>query len=197
MHIDLLAFPGHKGLLGPLGMGGLIIKPGIENILAPIRYGGTGSESEHPMQPNSLPDKYESGSHNMVGIAGLLASVQWILNKSVNALYNHELSLCEQFIEEIRHCDHVRIIGPQTSQHRCGVFSLLFDDNPHTIAQRLEESAGIQSRAGLHCAPYAHESVGTFDRGGTVRISFGPFHTSEDISFLTNSIQFAAEKAHI
>ena len=79
MHIDLLAFPGHKGLLGPLGTGGLIMKPGMENIITPLRTGGTGSGSEHPIQPETLPDKYEPGSHNMVGIAGLLASVRWIL----------------------------------------------------------------------------------------------------------------------
>ncbi len=115
MKIDLLAFPGHKGLLGPLGTGGLIIRPSIEKNLLPHRTGGTGSQSEHPVQPESLPDKYESGSHNMVGIAGLLASTQWILDKGIENLQARELSLCEQFINELKKVDGVRIVVPQTT----------------------------------------------------------------------------------
>ena len=194
MNIDLLAFPGHKGLLGPLGTGGLIMKPGIETILSPIRCGGTGSESESPHQPNSLPDKYESGSHNMIGIVGLVASVEWILSRTVDSLHAHEQSLCKQFIDELRHCDATTIIGPQTTDHRVSVFSLQFDENPHEIASRLEEISGIASRSGLHCAPLAHEAIGTTKSGGTVRVSFGPFHTSQDISFLTQSIMNATSK---
>jgi selenocysteine lyase/cysteine desulfurase len=194
MHIDLLAFPGHKGLLGPLGMGGLIIKPGIENILAPIRYGGTGSESEHPMQPNSLPDKYESGSHNMVGIAGLTASVEWILTRGVETLHMNEQSLCGQFIEELQLCSNAKIVGPPTAKSRCGVFSLEFDENPHVVAHRLEEISGVQSRSGFHCAPLAHRAMGTIQKGGTLRVSFGPFHSSEDISFLIESIKKVTQK---
>ena len=194
MNIDLLAFPGHKGLLGPLGTGGLIMKPETEHFLSPIRFGGTGSESESPFQPLTLPDKYEVGSHNMVGIAGLVASVEWILEQGVDTLRNHEQSLCKQFIDEMSTCPAVSIIGPQTIENRCGVFSLVFDENPHEISQQLEDSLGIQTRSGLHCAPFAHQTMGTADMGGTVRISFGPFHTSEDISFLTEAIQHATQK---
>lgn len=195
MNINLLAFPGHKGLLGPLGTGGLIMSPGIETILSPIRCGGTGSASESSQQPSSLPDKYESGSHNMIGIAGLVASLEWILTRSIRTLHTHEQSLCKQFIDELRHCDAVTIIGPQTTDHRVSVFSLQFDENPHEISNRLDEISGIASRSGLHCAPFAHEAMGTTKSGGTVRVSFGPFHTSEDITFLTQSIINATSKA--
>jgi len=193
MKINLLAFPGHKGLLGPLGTGGLIMSSGMERYLTPIRYGGTGSKSESPIQPQILPDKYESGSHNMVGLAGLCAGVEWVLSRGVESLHRHETALCEQFIDELANYD-VQIIGPQTSEQRCGVFSLDFGENPHDIANNLEEQYGIQTRAGLHCAPFAHETMGTSECGGTVRISFGPFHSPEDVTFLTQSINHATEK---
>jgi cysteine desulfurase family protein len=194
MHIDMLAFPGHKGLLGPLGTGGLILKPGIEKILSPIRFGGTGSQSDSPSQPDSLPDKYESGSHNMVGIAGLTASVEWILTRGVETLHKNEQSLCGQFIEELHLCSNAEIVGPPTAKSRCGVFSLDFDENPHVVAHRLEEISGVQSRSGFHCAPLAHRAMGTTQKGGTLRVSFGPFHSSEDISFLIESIKKVTQK---
>ncbi len=194
MNIDLLAFPGHKGLLGPLGTGGLMIKPGIDELVTPFRTGGTGSESEYPVQPETLPDKYEAGSHNMVGIAGLLASVRWILCQGVSTLHKMEQTLSEKFIHEINKIDGVRIVGPQTTENRCGVFSLAFEDAPHDIAKRLEESSGICVRSGLHCAPFAHKTVDTETQGGTVRISFGPFNTSGDISFLVQEIANITEK---
>ena len=188
MGIDLLAFPGHKGLLGPLGTGGLIMQPHMVAIVEPVRFGGTGSASESPVQPTFFPDKYESGSHNMVGITGLLAAARWIASTGVDTLYEHEMSLCEQFILEMQQLSQVQIVGPQSTQDRCGVFSLVFEEPPHVIADRLEQIAGIRCRAGLHCAPFAHQTMGTDRFGGTVRVSFGPFHTSEDISNLVNTI---------
>ena len=190
--IDLLAFPGHKGLLGPLGTGGLIIKPSIESVMEPIRFGGTGSVSESPKQPTSLPDKYECGSHNTIGIAGLVAGLKWIAEKGVETLHAHELSLCSQFIEGCGNIEGVEIIGPQSQEHRCGVFSLRLNECPHEIAVLLERENNIKTRAGLHCAPYAHQTMGTTTCGGTVRISIGPFHSSEDIQFLLESIQQVA-----
>jgi|TARA_B100000959_G_scaffold287318_1_gene371054 cysteine desulfurase family protein len=194
MNIDLLAFPGHKGLLGPLGTGGLIMKPGIEEQVTPIRTGGTGSESEHPIQPMALPDKYEVGSHNMIGIAGLVASLRWILDRGVSSFHETQKSLCEQFINEIKTIRGVRIVGPSTTNHRCSVFSLSFDDEPNEIAKRLEEVSGVCVRAGLHCSPLAHETMGTDTLGGTVRVSFGPFHTSNDIAHLVQAIANATER---
>jgi cysteine desulfurase family protein len=188
MNIDLLAFPGHKGLLGPLGTGGLLLQPNIENIIEPLRFGGTGSASEFPTQPSNLPDKYESGSHNMVGIYGLTESLKWIHKRGVLQLHQHEMNLCDAFIRALRTIPSVKIVGPQTSSNRCGVFSLSFEEDPSTIANRLE-SSGICARAGLHCAPHAHETMGTTQRGGTVRVSFGPFHTEEDIEHLVQTIR--------
>ena len=188
MHIDLLAFPGHKGLLGPLGTGGLIMQPHMVEVLEPHRFGGTGSVSEQLAQPSTVPDKYESGSHNMVGICGLAASLGWILSTGVDTLHQHEISLCEQFIDALGSVSGVRIVGPQTAEQRCGVFSIVFDDCPQSAARQLEEVSGIQCRWGLHCAPLAHNTMGTDKFGGTVRISFGPFHTAQDIRFLIRAI---------
>ncbi|MBC8201234.1 MAG: aminotransferase class V-fold PLP-dependent enzyme [Planctomycetes bacterium] len=193
MQIDFLAFPGHKGLLGPLGTGGLIMNPGMENIVAPLRTGGTGSESEFPVQPETLPDKYEPGSHNMVGIAGLLAGVQWILAMGVTNLHEKETQLSEQFIREIQGIEGVRIVGPQTTHNRCGVFSLVFDNCPHEIAKELENTFTLSTRSGLHCAPFAHQTIGTDVLGGTLRISFGPFHNAKDVSYLTQAISHCAQ----
>ena len=191
--IDLLAFPGHKGLLGPLGTGGLIIKENMEQFIEPIRFGGTGSFSEFPEQPLTLPDKYESGSHNMLGIAGLCASVTWILEQGVSTLHTREIELCEYFINECNSIEGVNIVGPQTSQHRCGVFSLQFESPCHQMALLLEQDYNIQTRAGLHCSPFAHQTMGTSESGGTVRISFGPFHTIEDIKHLAQSIRHCVQ----
>jgi cysteine desulfurase/selenocysteine lyase len=189
MNIAMLAFPGHKGLLGPLGTGGLIMQNGIEQILEPHRFGGTGSGSEFPVQPTNMPDKYESGSHNMIGIYGLTASLQWIKDRGVQTLHQHEIDLCNAFIEGLRDISGVRIIGPQTSANRCGVFSLVFEEEPTVVAKRLEVISGIKSRAGLHCSPFAHQTMGTTQRGGTVRVSFGAFHTLEDVQHLVETIE--------
>src|SRR5207248_6002867 len=112
-NIDLLAAPGHKGLLGPLGTGVLYIRPGIEKILATIREGGTGSVSEHDRQPDFLPDKYEPGSHNAIGIAGLSAGVQWVLEQTVEALHERELDLIRTFIDGVGNIEDLTYFGPQ------------------------------------------------------------------------------------
>ena len=195
MNIDLLAFPGHKGLLGPLGTGGLIMQPNMIPLIEPIRFGGTGSASESPVQPTNVPDKYESGSHNMVGIAGLLAASEWIMSTGIETLYKREISLCEQFISEMQKVSNVQIVGPQSTKDRCGVFSLVFEEPPHVIADLMEETAGIRCRSGMHCAPFAQQTMGTDQLGGTVRVSFGPFHTSEDITNLVEAIAQCAQPA--
>ncbi len=180
--IDLLAFPGHKGLLGPLGTGGLWIAPGMEDRMDPLREGGTGSRSEHDTQPADLPDKYEPGSHNTVGMAGLIEGVRYVLDRGIDALRAHEVSLIERFIAGLDETPGVRLIGPRNPQRRVAVFSLVFDGtDPHEVAEKLEHDHGLLVRAGLHCAPGAHESMGTTDLGGTVRLSFGPFTTAADV----------------
>jgi selenocysteine lyase/cysteine desulfurase len=131
----------------------------------------------------------------MIGIAGLAASVGWILDKGVANIHSTEQKLTEQFINSLQEIEGVRIVGPQTTENRCGVFSLVFDRSPHEISKQLEEEFGICSRSGLHCAPFAHETMGTTSLGGTVRVSLGPFHSTNDISHLTQAISNCTQKA--
>ncbi len=187
--IDLLAFPGHKGLLGPLGTGALYIRPGLEKILHPLRFGGTGTISEQAVQPDFMPDKFESGSHNALGIAGLSAGVAWILNKTLPALFTHDQNLAKTFMEAVDGCEGLRYLGPPGIKHRMGVFSVQVDGlSPHQLADRLEQEFGILTRAGLHCAPLAHAHLGTVEAGGTCRLSFGPFLNLPDIQFAADAL---------
>lgn len=196
--IDLLAFPGHKGLLGPLGTGGLWIAPGMEERMDPMREGGTGSLSEHDTQPTDLPDKYEPGSHNTVGIAGLIEGVRYVLDRGVDALRAHEVSLIERFIAGLDEIPGVRLIGSRDPGRRVAVFGLVFDGiDPHEAADKLERDHGLLTRAGLHCAPGAHESMGTTNLGGTVRLSFGPFTTPADVERALAGIAHVASKATV
>lgn len=180
--IDLLAFPGHKGLLGPLGTGGLYVGPGTEERLDTMREGGTGSRSEEDTQPTELPDRYESGSHNTVGIAGLIPGVRYVLDRGIDALRAHEVALIERFVAGLDEVPGARLVGPRDAARRAAVFGLVFDGiDPQEAAGLLERDHGLLTRAGLHCAPGAHESMGTTALGGTVRISFGPFTTAADV----------------
>ncbi len=188
-HIDLLAAPGHKGLLGPLGTGVLYVRPGIEKILDPIREGGTGSVSESDRQPEFMPDKYEPGSHNAIGIMGLSAGVQWILEQGIEKLHAHEMDLVRTFIEGVSGIEGVTYHGPQGVRNRVGVFGVSADGfTPVELSKALEEKFGVLTRPGLHCAPLAHDAIGTTARGGTTRFSFGPFLTKQDVHFATNAL---------
>ncbi|MFG0328047.1 MAG: aminotransferase class V-fold PLP-dependent enzyme [Phycisphaerales bacterium JB037] len=184
MHIDLLAFPGHKGLLGPLGTGGLWIRPGLEDRLDPLRDGGTGSRSDLDTQPETLPDKFEPGSHNMPGIAGLGAGVDWILERGLDAIRAHEERLMARFLVGIEPLERegLLLLGPRDLDRRVGVFSVF---SPHLrsldAAAMLESEFGILGRAGIHCAPRAHGAFGTLEREGAMRLSVSPFTTDADI----------------
>jgi len=197
MNIDLLAFPGHKGLLGPLGTGALYIRPGLERVLSTVREGGTGSVSEHDVQPDFLPDKYEPGSHNAIGIIGLSEGVKWVLDRDVESLYAHERSLMNMVRDRWMSDEcptGLRVYGPTNLDDRCGVYSIRCDGyTPNELADALDESYGILSRPGLHCAPGAHQTIGTFNGGGTVRLSFGPFVTSEDVERMFEAVEGLAE----
>ncbi len=195
-NIDLLAAPGHKGLLGPLGTGFLYIRPGIEKILSPIRQGGTGSVSEHDRQPDFLPDKFEPGSHNAIGIAGLSAGVAWVQNQTIEKLHAHELDLIRTFIEGVSDIEGLTYFGPQGVRNRLGVFSVRIEGfNPMDLSAALETEFGILTRPGLHCAPLIHEALGTTAQGGTTRLSFGPFLSKQDVKFATDALaQIAAER---
>ena len=183
MRIDLLAFPGHKGLMGPLGTGGLYLRPGMERLVEPVRQGGTGSWSEDDTQPTTLPDRYEPGSHNTIGIAGLLAGVEWLLGRGVDTVRQHECELIETFLDAFPgESAGYRLLGPQGLDARVGVFALAHDDlSPAEIAAGLETEAGVLSRAGLHCAPGVHETMGTTQSGGACRLSVGAFTSAEQV----------------
>lgn len=194
---DLLAAPGHKGLLGPLGTGVLLVRAGLEDRLDTVREGGTGSASELPLQPDALPDKFEAGSHNLVGLAGLLVAVRWLLERGVAALRAHEMELSRRFHERLAATPDVRRYGPCDAAERVGVFSVSVDgQSPTELSALLETQFGVLTRSGLHCAPLAHRTIGTLDAGGTTRLSFGPFTTADDVDAAADALaQCACELA--
>jgi cysteine desulfurase/selenocysteine lyase len=183
--IDLLAAPGHKHLLGPLGTGLLAIRPGLESRLAPLREGGTGTVSELDVHPETMPDRYEPGSHNTIGIVGLSEGVAWIAERGIDALWAHERALVERACDAL--ADTARypgltLIGSPTPDHRVGVFSVTHDALPPAdLANILESEFGVLTRAGIHCAPRAHANFQTVDTGGATRLSVGPFTSTEDL----------------
>ena len=179
MKIDLLAFPGHKGLLGPLGTGVLVLANGVD--LDPLRQGGTGSVSEAEVQPEFYPDRLETGSHNAPGILGLWEGVKYVSDRGVSSIRQHERALLDQFLQGLSSISSVRLFGPSESAQRAPVVSLRWrDEDPRRTAGRLWERGRVMVRAGLHCAPWAHKQIGTFPQG-TFRFSFGPFVTSKQI----------------
>jgi len=190
LQVDAMAFPGHKALLGPLGTGVLYIRPGVEMKIRPLKEGGTGSRSEEPVQPDFMPDRFEAGSHNAIGIAGLGAGVQFILKKGIQNLRNHEEHLCRIFLDETESIDGLTVYGPRNLIQRVGVFSVRLDGfEPAELSAVLEEKFGILTRPGLHCAPLAHQSLGTLDRGGTTRFSLGCFLTDDDIHYAADALR--------
>jgi cysteine desulfurase family protein len=180
--VDLLAAPGHKGLLGPLGTGILYVRPGVEEHLASLRQGGTGSRSEEDRQPEELPDKYESGNLNAPGILGLGAAVDWLHQCGLEAVRRHERELCGRLIEGLRDIAGIQLYGPCDPSRQVGVVSLTVPNlDPQETAAALDAACRIQVRSGLHCAPLMHRALGTLSAGGTVRLSLGPFNTSDEI----------------
>jgi cysteine desulfurase family protein len=187
MGIDMLAFPGHKGLLGPQGTGGLYIHPDVE--LEPLLHGGTGSQSEAVDQPLVRPDRYESGTQNTVGLAGLNQGVKFVLQETVENIERKEWELVGRLMEGLLSVDGVRILGPQMGKKRTGVVSFLLEGaDSSEVAFILDQSFQIAVRAGYHCAPLAHEAVGTMATGA-VRASVGYFTTEEEVQVLTHAIR--------
>ena len=177
--IDFLAFTGHKSLGGPQGTGGLTL--GADVNLRPLMFGGTGSASESEIQPDFLPDKLESGTLNAVGIAGLGAALADLTDFGVPNVLAHEQKLIGLFRNGLREIPGVELYGPESPQEAVGVLSLNIGDLPcEEVGVRLERDFGILTRTGLHCAPAAHRTIGTFGRG-TVRFSVIRFTTEDDI----------------
>ncbi|MBC8632050.1 aminotransferase class V-fold PLP-dependent enzyme [[Eubacterium] tenue] len=179
INVDMIAAPGHKCLLGPQGTGMLYIRDGLEvNIL---KEGGTGSNSEDLFQPNMMPDRYESGTHNTPGIAGLNAGVKFILDTGIDKIRKHEEELCEYMLTKLTEVPNIKIYGPLDSKKRAAVISInigYIDSGEITFI--LDDMYEIATRSGIHCSPLAHKTLGTL-RQGTVRFSLGYFNTKDDI----------------
>ena len=185
--VDLLAFTGHKGLLGPTGTGGLYVREGVA--LAPLIRGGTGSDSAHEIQPEFLPDAYESGTPNVAGIAGLSAGVGFLLERGIEAVRTHERKLVAQFQAGASEISGITLYGPGDAALQCGLVSFnVAGAAPSEIGLILDESFGIMSRTGLHCAPAAHRTLGTFPTG-TVRFSFGWFNTPAEVDAALDALR--------
>lgn len=189
MNIDLLAFSGHKSLLGPQGTGGLYIRKRIEESIRPLIMGGTGSRSEHESQPDFMPDRYESGTLNTVGLAGLGAGVKYILERGVDTIHAKEIMLTQRFLNGLHSIEGVRIYGPGDAASQISVVSFTIDGmTPSEASFALDEQFCIMSRPGLHCAPSTHRTIGTFPQG-TVRVSFGYFNTEEEIGYTLDAVR--------
>ncbi len=188
--IDLLAFTGHKSLFGPTGTGGLYLREGLE--VRPIMRGGTGSNSEREEQPDFLPDRLESGTLNAVGIAGLQAGVDFVLDKGVERIRSEEMALTAAVLEGLAAIPGVMLHGPSRPSDMMPVISLsLAGLVPSEVGSILDEAFGIMTRVGLCCSPLAHRTIGTFPQG-TVRLSPGFFTTPDDITYVLESLRAVA-----
>ncbi|MDR1727157.1 MAG: aminotransferase class V-fold PLP-dependent enzyme [Acidobacteriota bacterium] len=189
MGIDLVAFTGHKGLQGPPGTGGLVIGGRVPvHEMTPLTRGGTGSRSESENQPEDCPDKFESGTLNGAGIAGLGAGVRFVMERGVHALRAHEIALARKLAEGLANVPGVALHGPGDWERRTAVVSLTSDRlSASEIGFRLDEEFGVLSRVGLHCAPAAHRTIGTFPEG-TVRFAPGPGNTPEEIDAAVKAV---------
>jgi len=183
--LDCLAAPGHKGLLGPQGTGVLYVRPGLD--LSCWRIGGTGSASHELYQPEFMPDRLEAGTPNTPGLAGLAAAVNWLRQQGVDSVRRHELALTERLRSGIYRIPGARLYGPGGEQG-VGVVSLnLADWDPSDLAVALEDNFGILTRPGLHCAPLAHQAIGSFPVG-TVRLSLGHSTTEQEIDLAISAL---------
>ncbi len=189
MHIDLLAFAGHKGTYGPHGTGALVLRPDIH--LDTIMEGGSGIHSADEEMPAELPLRLEPGSQNAAGIAGLLAGVRFVLETGVERIRRHEMDLTRRFIERIADIPGLRILGPADLSQRVAVISLTVKGYfPDQLAAVLDKVFDVATRAGLHCAPQAHRTAGTLE-DGALRFSPGYFNTEEDIDFAAQALHEA------
>ena len=188
--VDLLAFTGHKGLFGPQGTGGLVINTeGLEEKIEPLMRGGTGSKSEEEEQPEFLPDKYESGTPNTPGIAGLGEGVRFILKEGINRIMEKKEKLTLKLLEGLKEIKGVKLYGSLDPKKQIGIVSFNVEGkSPSEVSYLLDEKYNILSRPGLHCAPSAHKTIGTFPFG-TVRLSVGYFNTEEEIEYTLRAIK--------
>jgi cysteine desulfurase family protein len=180
--IDLMAFTGHKALGGPMGTGGLVVGERVDlQRFTPLKRGGTGSRSEREEQPDFLPDMCESGTPNTVGLAGLWAGVSWVLEQDVVAIRNHEMELTQRLIDGLAEIPGVTIYGGLDAQRQTATVAFnVAGLEPSEVGLRLDDEYDIMCRVGLHCAPAAHKTLGTFPTG-SVRFGLSAFNTAEDV----------------
>lgn len=193
--IDLLAFTGHKSMQGPPGTGGLVLGPDLDPaVLAPLVRGGTGSRSEFEEQPAMLPDRYEAGTPNGAGLAGLVAALEVVSARTVQSIRAEELALLRRLRYGLATIPGVRVYGPRDPEKSTAVVSLRIEGmRPDEIGLALDEDFGILTRVGLHCAPAAHRTMGTFPEG-SVRLSLGYFTTADDIDRTLGAISDIATR---
>jgi cysteine desulfurase family protein len=186
MNIDLLAFPGHKGLLGPTGTGALYVGPRAR--LGPWREGGTGGDSSSETQPREFPYYLEGGTPNVLGVAGLIAGIHYVQEQSLEKIHAHEIALAERLWRRLDEMATYQVFGHRDPARRVGTLSFRSASLPATeLAAILDQAFDVAVRPGLHCAPYIHRALGTFP-DGTVRVSPGPFNTEADIDHLASAL---------
>lgn len=193
--IDLLTFTGHKSMMGPTGTGGLVIGPRVDlERFKPLVRGGTGSRSESEKQPAFLPDRYESGTPNAIGLAGLEAGVRWVLRQGVASIRSHEETLTRHLLQGLHELPSATVVGPGEATRQSPTVSFnLAGMEASEVGLRLDEEHHVLCRVGLHCAPGSHRTLGTYP-GGTVRLSIGPFLTSFEIDRVLEGLTQLSQK---
>ncbi len=188
-NIDGFVFPGHKALLGPQGIGGIVLSSNLAEALSPVILGGTGSLSDKEFMPDFMPDKFQPGTMNIPGIIGLKHSLNFIKNETIEKIQEKKSFLTSAFLERVLNMERIRVIGRKDTIDRTSVVSIDFTetiDNAE-VTFLLEREYGVLTRCGLHCALHAHQSFGTYPCG-TVRFSFGYFNTEEEIIYVADAI---------
>lgn len=191
MNIDALCFTGHKGLLGPQGIGGFVLDKDMVNRIDPFITGGTGSISDSEETPSFMPDKFEAGTMNIAGIVGLNAALNWINDKGIASIYNHELNLTKRFLDGIKpliDSGEIKLFGMPDINGRVGVISIQTTSvDIAEAAFKLDREFGIMTRVGMHCAPYTHKNANSYP-AGTLRFSFGIFNTESDVDSAVSAL---------
>lgn len=189
LDVDALAFAGHKGLLGPQGTGGFVLNDRLDHEIRPVFTGGTGSSSSSLTQPDFLPDKYEAGTMNTPGISGLLEGIRYLERVGIDSIQRTNKELMDHFLGNLKHFEKITLHGLPGSEGRVPNFSLTFKEvNPSEAAFLLETRFGIITRPGLHCAPLAHQAMGTAEEG-SLRISFSHFNTKDELDMLFHALR--------
>lgn len=192
MNVDFLAFPGHKVLMGPLGTGALYVGPNVRP--RPLYQGGTGTHSELTFQPDHLPDYYESGSHNAIGLAGLKVACEFVAQATPAAVGARKAKLAERFAAAVAEMPGVTYFGPRDFARQAGVCSVQVEGmDPALVGHLLDVEYGVMVRTGLHCSPLAHATLGTVD-AGTVRFSFGYYNDEEQVDYAARALEQIARR---